>query len=221
MIKEPKKEEEQGELSLLKRGYSGVENSKVGALYYLIGASGVGKDSLLNYVRPLLAKRADCPVLIAHRYITRPVELTGENHIQLSEAEFFMRQHHHCFLFTWQSHDLYYGIGQEVADWLAKGMNVVINGSRGYLEQATLLWPDIKPILVTVSLDKLQQRLEARGRENASQIQERLQRAAAFAELTHPNLLTVSNDGSLEEGGEKLYQLLGACPRTKNRLQIP
>ncbi|VAW49630.1 Ribose 1,5-bisphosphate phosphokinase PhnN [hydrothermal vent metagenome] len=210
-MKQPKREKSgQGESNSLKREGSGVKQIKKGSLYYLIGASGVGKDSLLNYVRPLLTKRADHPVLIAHRYITRPVELTGENHIQLSEAEFLMRQQHDCFLFTWQSHDLYYGIGQEVADWLAKGINVVINGSRGYLKQATHIWPEIKPILVTVSLDKLQQRLEARGRENAAQIQERLQRAAAFSQLTHPNLFTVSNDGSLEEGGEKLYQLLVA-----------
>jgi len=182
-----------------------VKNSKEGSLYYLIGASGVGKDSLLNYVRSLLANH---PVVITHRYITRPVELTGENHVQLSEAEFLKRQTYGCFLFSWQSHDLHYGIGQEVENWLAQGLSVVINGSRGYLEEATRIWPDIKPILVTVSLDKLQQRLEIRGRENAEQIQERLERAASFADLQHPNLRTVSNDSSLKEGGEKLFQLL-------------
>ncbi len=183
----------------------GGENFIQGSLFYLIGASGVGKDSLLNYVRPLLA---DSPVVIAHRYITRPIELTGENHIQLSPAEFLMRQKHDCFLFFWQSHGLSYGIGQEVAYWLSQGLNVVINGSRGYLEEATRIWPEIQPILVTVSLDKLQARLEARGREDATQIQERLQRAAEFSQLSHPNLWTVSNDGALKEGGGKLYDII-------------
>ena len=185
--------------------------NRAGSLYYVIGASGVGKDSLLNYVRPLLASQ---PVLIAHRYITRPVELTGENHVQLSDAEFLKRQNYGCFLFTWQSHGLHYGIGKEVECWLSQGLDVVINGSRGYLEEATSLWPDIKPILVTVSLDKLQQRLEARGRENAAQIQERLKRAASFTELSHPNLITLSNDGSLKEGGEEFYELLTSKPES-------
>lgn len=183
----------------------GGGNIKKGTLYYLIGASGVGKDSLLNYVRPLLA---DSPVVIAHRYITRPVELTGENHIQLSPSEFLTRQKYDCFLFCWQSHDLSYGIGREVEYWLSQGLNVVINGSRGYLEEATRIWSEIQPILVTVSLDKLQARLEARGREDAAQIQERLQRAVEFAQLSHPNLWTVSNDGALKEGGGKLYDII-------------
>ena len=196
---------------MMKQSIGGGENIKSGLLYYVIGASGVGKDSLLNYVRPLLANH---PVLIAHRYITRPVELTGENHVQLSDAEFLKRQTYGCFLFTWQSHALHYGIGKEVELWLSQGLNVVINGSRGYLEEATAIWPEIKPVLVTVSLDKLQQRLEARGRENAAQIQERLKRAAEFAELSHPNLITLSNDGELKEGGEKLYTLLTTNPES-------
>jgi ribose 1,5-bisphosphokinase len=190
---------------MMKQKNRGGENNTVGSLYYLIGASGVGKDSLLNYVRPLLA---NYPVVITHRYITRPIELTGENHIQLSKAEFLKRQKYGCFLFSWQSHDLHYGIGQEVKNWLSQGLSVVINGSRGSLEEVSAIWPEIKPILVTVSLDKLQQRLEARGRENAVQIQERLKRAASFTDLRHPNLRTVSNDGSLKEGGGELFQLL-------------
>lgn len=178
---------------------------KQGRLYYLIGASGVGKDSLLNYIRPLLSESA---VLIGHRYITRPVELTGENHVSLSEAEFLNRKKQGCFLFDWQSHDLYYGIGKEVENWLDLGLNVVINGSRGYLSEATQIWPDIVPVLVTVSLDKLKARLEARGRENAEQIKERLQRAAAFEQLSHPNLMTVNNDKHLEVAGEALCKLV-------------
>ncbi len=176
-----------------------------GKLYYLIGASGVGKDSLLNYARSKLEQK---PVLIAHRYITRAVELTGENHIHLSVEEFLTRQKYGCFLFHWQSHKLHYGIGQEVTYWLSLGLNVVINGSRGYLEKASAIFPEIHPVLVTVSLDKLQIRLEKRGRENAEQIQERLQRAAEFEALTHPNLITLSNDGELAEAGKQLCQIV-------------
>lgn len=172
-----------------------------GHLYYVIGASGVGKDSLLNYARPFLSH---APVVFAHRYITRPVELSGENHVSLSEAEFLNRQQYGCFLFDWQSHGLHYGIGQEVQDWLDRGLNVVMNGSRGYLAEATLRLPNLRPVLITVSLDKLKTRLEQRGRENPEQIQERLLRASEYSKLSHPNLMTVSNDEDLEIAGQQL-----------------
>lgn len=178
--------------------------SRQGHLYYVIGASGVGKDSLLNYARPFLS---DAPVVFAHRYITRPIELSGENHISLSEAEFLNRQQYGCFLFDWQSHGLHYGLGQEVQDWLDRGLNVVMNGSRGYLPEATLRLPTLRPVLITVATDKLKRRLEQRGRENAEQIEERLQRASVFSQLSHPHLITVSNDGELAVAGQQLVNI--------------
>ncbi len=175
-----------------------------GHLYYIIGASGVGKDSLLNYARPFLSR---APVAFSHRYITRPVELGGENHIHLSNVEFLNRQQYGCFLFSWQSHSLHYGIGQEVQDWLDRGLNVVVNGSRGYLAEATLLVPNLRPVLITATLDNLRKRLEQRGRENTEQIQERLLRASEFSQLTHPELITVSNDGDLATAGQQLVTI--------------
>ena len=179
--------------------------SHQGHLYYVIGASGVGKDSLLNYARPLLSH---APVILAHRYITRPVELKGENHISLSDVEFLNRQQYGCFLFTWQNHGLHYGIGLEVQNWLDKGLNVVVNGSRGYLPEAMLRMPNLRPVLITVALDKLKSRLEQRGRESAEQIRERLQRATEFPELNHPNLVTIPNDGELAIAGQQLVSVL-------------
>ena len=44
-------------------------------LFYLVGASGSGKDSLLGYARGKLAGAPD--VLFAHRYITRPADAGG------------------------------------------------------------------------------------------------------------------------------------------------
>ncbi len=186
-------------------GQLGQESEpRQGHLYYVIGPSGVGKDSLLNYARPFLS---NTPVVFAHRYITRPVELTGENHISLSESEFLNRQQYGCFLFDWQSHGLHYGIGQEVQDWLDQGLNVVMNGSRGYLTEATKRFPELRPVLITVALDKLKTRLQQRGRENAEQIEERLLRASEFSQLSHPNLMIVSNDFKLEVAGQKLLNI--------------
>lgn len=182
-----------------------VVNSPKGKLFYVIGASGVGKDSLLYYARHKLAADA---VVFAHRYITRPVELNGENHIQLFPEEFANRLGRGCFKFHWHSHHLDYGIGTEVDIWLDQGLNVVMNGSRGYLDTAVKKHPRIIPVLIQVDTSLLHERLINRGRETLAQIEERIQRAEEFSDLTAPNMQVIENNGALSEAGEQLVQLL-------------
>lgn len=99
-----------------------------GKLFYVIGPSDSGKDSLLRYARARLGPVSR--VVFAHRYITRPVDVNGENHVALTKAEFGLLAMH------WRSHGHRYGIGREIDLWLAKGCQVVVNGSREYLPQA-------------------------------------------------------------------------------------
>ncbi len=176
-----------------------------GKLFYVIGASGVGKDSLLHYARQHLASEA---VVFAHRYITRPVELNGENHIQLSTEEFANRLKRGCFKFHWHSHELDYGIGSEVDTWLNQGLNVVMNGSRTYLNTAIEHYPGLVPVLIQVDSSLLRERLMNRGRETKEQIEKRIQRAEAFAGLTAPNMQIIENSTELSVAGEALVALL-------------
>lgn len=175
-------------------------------LFYLIGASGVGKDSLLDYAREHLAK--DAPTVFAHRYITRPTNAGNENHIAMSEKEFQHRLDHGCFAMNWDSHGLRYGIGIGINQWLAKGLNVAMNGSRAYLQQACWNYPELKPVLIRVDQATLRQRLEARGRESAAEIEQRLERARLFDDLHHPNLIVINNDVDLSVAGDKLITIL-------------
>ena len=61
-----------------------------GSLVYVMGPSGAGKDSVLGRARVLLPPKA--PVVFAHRYITRPADIGGENHVAVTRAEFAMRR---------------------------------------------------------------------------------------------------------------------------------
>ncbi|MEA1988391.1 MAG: phosphonate metabolism protein/1,5-bisphosphokinase (PRPP-forming) PhnN [Pseudomonadota bacterium] len=176
-----------------------------GTLFYVIGASGVGKDSLLHYARQKLASE---PVVFAHRYITRPVELNGENHVQLSSQEFANRLNRGCFKFYWHSHDLDYGIGTEVDTWLNQGLNVVMNGSRAYLDTAVEKHPGIVPVLIQVDIALLKERLINRGRETLEQIEKRIQRAQAFTGLQAPNMQVIENNSELAVAGNELVKLL-------------
>ncbi|HES76864.1 MAG TPA: phosphonate metabolism protein/1,5-bisphosphokinase (PRPP-forming) PhnN [bacterium] len=177
-----------------------------GTLFYIIGASGAGKDSLLRLAREQLAGES---VVFAHRYITRPVELVGENHIALSPQEFQTREKAGLFALHWHSHDLDYGLGIEINAWLTRGLNVVMNGSRAYLPEAARRYPDnLVPVLVRVPPEVLRQRLQARGRESATQIDERLEGALAFEQLKHPRLIVINNDRALSEASMTLVEVL-------------
>ena len=172
-------------------------------LIWLMGASGAGKDSLLNALR----KQPVENVMVAHRYITRPADdMGGENHLALTEAEFLRRREKGLFVIDWQAHHLHYGIGIEVDVWLARGINVIVNGSRGHLPLAMSRYgTQLLPVCLHVSADALAQRLRQRGRESESEIQQRLQRVC---EPPPVECHWLNNDGPLEETVSALQDLL-------------
>jgi ribose 1,5-bisphosphokinase len=88
-----------------------------GRLIYVMGPSGAGKDSLLDFARNRLQAE---PILFAHRYITRPSG-NGEAHVELSVEEFEARSTLGLFALEWSSHGLRYGIGIELDAWLERG----------------------------------------------------------------------------------------------------
>jgi ribose 1,5-bisphosphokinase len=174
-------------------------------LYYIIGASGAGKDSLIRWVRARV--EGSLPILFAHRYITRPAGQDPENHICLSQAEFLLRREKGLFALSWESHGLYYGIGREIEEWMAKGFRVVVNGSREYLPVATGRYPGLVSILIEARPDILQQRLETRGREQGQDLESRLKRQPFWQEPAE-GLLRVTNNGLLEDAGRALKDIL-------------
>lgn len=176
-------------------------------LFYVIGASGSGKDSLIDYARMHITDNRQ--VVFTHRYITRPANAGGENHIALDEKEFLARQAMGCFAMHWYSHDTWYGIGIEIHQWLAKGLNVVVNGSRAYLDQAGQKYPELRPVLISVRPEILRARLEERGRENAEQIDHRLEQAIRLEKMhPHPGLVKIENNAELKDAGEQLIRTL-------------
>jgi ribose 1,5-bisphosphokinase len=174
-------------------------------LFYVVGASGSGKDTLMNYARKRLDPAA--PVLFAHRYITRPADAGGENHVALSRDEFLRMRDHGLFALNWESHGHAYGIGHEIESWLGRGLNVVVNGSRAYLAEASRRIPALCVVQLTVSPAVLRARLESRGRESPVEIESRLARAAEFF-VEHPNLITIRNNGPVAESGAEFLKLL-------------
>ncbi|MDF1579814.1 MAG: phosphonate metabolism protein/1,5-bisphosphokinase (PRPP-forming) PhnN [Desulfuromonadales bacterium] len=180
---------------------------KSGRLLYVIGASGAGKDSLLNYARQQLKHIPT--IAFAHRYITRPASTDGENHIALSNEEFMVRVRNGMIVMHWQSHGNHYGVGSEINSWLANGIEVVVNGSREYLPTAAKLFPEIHPVLINVSEKVLLRRLLGRNRESTEEIAARINRSRQISIAEEwPNIHIINNDCELENAGEELIEFI-------------
>lgn len=176
-----------------------------GRLVYVMGPSGVGKDSLLDWVRERLDHE---PITMAHRYITRPREAVGEDHVPLSRSEFEMRRASGAFAMAWESHGNMYGIGREIDQWLQSGaMTVVVNGSRAYFPRALADYPDMVPVLITAEREVRARRLASRGREDKDGIEARLRRGDGY-QVNHPALRTIPNNHDLSQAGRSLLRLL-------------
>ena len=174
-------------------------------LIYIMGPSGSGKDSLMAEAR--LRLPAEAPVVFAHRYITRPADAGGENHVALTRAEFELRRTNGLFALTWESHGFAYGIGREIDLWMKAGLGVVVNGSRGALAASLKAYPELLPVLVDVPEEILRERLRARGREDGGEIEARLARARIPVDATSA-MVRFDNSGPLAERGQALADLI-------------
>ncbi|GAB2892821.1 phosphonate metabolism protein/1,5-bisphosphokinase (PRPP-forming) PhnN [Uliginosibacterium flavum] len=171
-------------------------------LVYVVGASGVGKDSVLAQLRELL--QLEDRVAVAHRYITRAAHAGGENHVALSQPEFLLRRAAGCFALDWESHGLHYGIGREIELWLARGMQVLINGSRAHAVVLRERYPAARVVEIVADEAVLRSRLLARGREDASAVEARLARNRQLAPC--PVDLQIANEGPLEDAAQALLR---------------
>ena len=175
-----------------------------GRLIYLIGPSGSGKDSLLDAARTRLAERG-CRVV--RRVITRSAEAVGEAALGVSEQQFSEMEAQGAFALSWHANGLSYGIPREIDDWLAAGQDVLINGSRGHLQNTRQRYPNALVLLLTVDQAVLRQRLLERRRESPIEIDQRLARNARFSEqllAEDPAVHLLDNSGPLEQTVERL-----------------
>lgn len=173
-------------------------------LIYVMGPSGAGKDSVLGWLRGALP--ASSPVVWARRTITRAADAGGEAHEAIDTATFEALDATGEFAMAWQANGLWYGIRRDQLAPLARGQWVLINGSRGYLDDALHRYPGMTVVHITAPAAVLEQRLLARGRETPEQVRARVARATALA--PHPGTIEIVNDTTIEQAGLRLLQAL-------------
>lgn len=181
-----------------------------GRLVYCMGPSGAGKDSLLDWLRQHLP--ASGAVHWARRTISRPAPAGGEAHESVDEATFAQLRDAQAFALHWQANGLHYGVRHAELEPLSRRAWVLVNGSRAYLPQALQQCPELVAVHITASPEVLRQRLTARGRETAEQIDARVRRAAAFQPPPRAAAVQVHNDNALDDAGRNLLRTLQQLP---------
>ena len=110
-------------------------------------------------------------------------------------------------MLSWFAHGISYGIGRDVLDHLRAGRHVIVNLSRGLIPEARQQIEPVHVIHVTCPKEVLRTRLQARGREAPDDIERRLARIVG-PDLKGEDVTELINDGSIEEGIEKMLHCL-------------
>jgi ribose 1,5-bisphosphokinase len=176
-----------------------------GAFIAVVGPSGAGKDSVINYARERLAD--DAEVLFARRVITRAADAQSEDHDTLSEAEFSEAERRGEFALTWGAHGLRYGLPSSIDTAIADGKVVVANISRSVVAALEDRYVNFSLVMVSAHPDVIARRLASRGRENDDEIAKRLSRLQMEAPI-RSDAIRLENSGPLEGAGERFVALL-------------
>jgi len=181
-----------------------AETIQPGCFFLVVGPSGAGKDSLMDGARVQLPKDQ---FVFAKRVITRPPGMVGEDYVSCDPKTFTQKNNAGEFLATWQAHGYHYGLESSLIKHQRQGKHVVANGSRAMVGEISSTVENLVVVLVTAPIDLLAQRLVKRGRETEADIQKRLTRESLpFPD--HVEVLTVSNDASLETGIERFVSAI-------------
>jgi phosphonate metabolism protein PhnN/1,5-bisphosphokinase (PRPP-forming) len=182
-------------------------------LVVVVGASGAGKDTLMERARAELA--GDPAFRFVRREITRPAGAGGEDHTEVSPAVFDARRAAGGYALSWEAHGLGYGIPADIAEDLAAGRVVVANISRARIAEAGERFPTMV-LEITAPAEVLAARLAARGRETAADIAARLAREVALP--AGVAVVRVVNDGTPQDGAAAVVAALRGAAESAGRL---
>ena len=180
------------------------------ALIYVMGPSGVGKDSLLNWLRAHVRSLPTPPALhFARRTVTRSLDNSNEDHEAVGFDAFAQLLQAGAFALHWQAHGLHYGVRHE--EIAGRSGWVMVNGSRAYAAQARVLFPGMTALHVSAPEAVVRARLAARQRETAAEVEARIQRSQSAGVAAAPGDLHIVNADALETTAQRLCEMLQIC----------
>ncbi|MBL0372928.1 phosphonate metabolism protein/1,5-bisphosphokinase (PRPP-forming) PhnN [Rhizobium sp. KVB221] len=181
------------------------DTSAAGTMVVVVGPSGAGKDSLMDYARQRL--RDNDAYQFVQRCITRDSAAGGEDHQPVTIDEFEDMRRQGRFAVSWGAHELFYGIPAQSLEEVQRGRTLIANGSRIAIPEFRKVYPNLVVVSITADRAVIAKRLMARGRETAEEIERRLNRAADAWE-TDCEIVAIDNSTSLESAGERFVSAL-------------
>ncbi len=176
-----------------------------GAFVAVVGPSGAGKDTIIDFARAELNKQPGYHFV--RRVVTRPSSIDTEDHDTLSEEQFLVAKRAGEFAHLWEAHGLHYGLPKSVDDEIERGAIAIANVSRGVLPTLRAAYANFVVVHITASHDVLAKRLASRGREDAAEIQRRLMRAAPNP-CDPADAIMIDNSGAVSVAGNEFIAIL-------------
>jgi thymidine phosphorylase len=191
---------------------------RVGTLFFVVGPSGSGKDSLIDGARTVLEPTDR--YVFARRVVTRPAGSPGEDHESATEEDFARSVVLGNFLISWNAHGLHYGLPASLMVALEHGQNVIANGSRAVIAELVERVPRLVVVEVVAPPELLAARIAGRGRETGAAIDGRVARNVAQWPSS-VKTVTVRNDGTTAVGIERFLAALESCANCMQLRRIP
>ncbi len=176
-----------------------------GTFIAVVGPSGAGKDSVIDYARRNLA--GEPGVHFVRRVVTRLGDPANEDHDSISEDAFAMADAAGAYALSWSSHGLCYGIPVEADDAVRSGAIAVANLSRGIVAEVRRRYDNSAVVMINASPEELRQRLQGRGRESDGDIARRLARNSGYGQHSL-DCVTIDNSGPLHHAGDAFVALI-------------
>jgi len=161
----------------------------------IVGASGVGKDTLIKNIQDKVEAN------FVKRYITRAPDNNEANYYIDNEA-FEQLKRDDFFISTWKAHNNRYGIA---LSHIKNGLNIT-SISRSAIKDFEDKFDYVTTINITIPKEQLFQRLKNRGRESDEQIQKRIERS--YPIIDAKNLIRFDNSKSIEESTQDFINLI-------------
>ena len=176
-----------------------------GTFIAVVGPSGAGKDSIIDYARRTLVEEPR--VHFVRRVVTRPGNPANEDHDSITEDAFDREEAAGAYALSWSSHGLRYGIPVEVDEAVRSGAIAIANLSRGVVAELGRRYENSTVVMIGASPEALRERLQGRGRESDGDIAQRLARNAGYA-AQGLSCETIDNSGPLHQAGDAFVAVI-------------
>ncbi|MGB3750116.1 MAG: AAA family ATPase [Arcobacteraceae bacterium] len=165
----------------------------------IVGPSGVGKDTLIDYVKKELNEDDDYNFI--NRYITS-IPDENEKNYYLEEEAFRILDDQDFFISAWYAHKNCYGIAKND---ILEGINI-ISISREHISDFEEKYEHVTTIHVTLPKLMLLERLRLRRRESEAQIMQRVKRS--YEKIESKNLIEFENVKKIDKSAKAFMKII-------------